>query len=137
MGAGDAALVGGSLAALAADGDAPVGAARADAGGVTLFLPSVPPGEWVETFWMNPGGLKELDRVDLHVTPPEAFREFLVHRQSDGVLLANGGWDPSRARALRLMPADLTVRPGDGVRVRARAPQWPTPVQMTAVLLWR
>lgn len=100
------------------------------------MLPEATDGAWVEATWTNPGPAVELARADLRVTPPEAFRQFIVYRLSDGSVLTNGGWDPSRTRPIRIWPADATIQPGEGVRVRARAPQWPTPVQMTAVFQW-
>lgn len=104
---------------------------------MSLPLPETTGEEWVEATWINPGAAVELEKADLVVQPKEAYRLFRVYRLSDGSLLTNGGWDAAHTRPLRVWPADTTIPPGDGVRVRARAPRWPTPVQMWAVLTWQ
>lgn len=45
---------------------------------------------------------------------------YRVYRASDGALLANGGWDRSRTRPIRVIPADTYVGPHDRVRFTAR-----------------
>lgn len=67
-----------------------------------------------------PAGGAWLEKADLDIEPETAFRMFRVYRQSDGALLANGGWDRSRTRPIKVIPADTRVGPGDGVRFTAR-----------------
>lgn len=45
---------------------------------------------------------------------------FRVYRLSDGALLANGGWDVSRTRPIRVVPADNYVGPHDAIRFTAK-----------------
>ncbi len=62
-----------------------------------------------------PGGAR-LDTVSVTVEPPMSFRVYRVYRESDGEVLANGGWTPSRDRPLRIFPLNDWVAPGDRVR---------------------
>lgn len=77
-------------------------------------------GDWVEATLPAPAGGARLEKAELDIEPPTAFRMFRVYRQSDGALLANGGWDRSRTRPIKVIPADARVGPGDGVRFTAR-----------------
>lgn len=57
-----------------------------------------------------------LQEVSLSVDPPMAARMYRVLRESDGEVLANGGWTPSRDRPLRIFPVSTWVGPSDVVR---------------------
>lgn len=85
-----------------------------------IALPASRDGEWVEATTDAPAGGARLEKANLEVDPDTAFRMYRVYRRSDGALLANGGWDRSRTRPVRLVPADNWVGPGDGVRFTAR-----------------
>lgn len=77
-------------------------------------------GEWVEARIDAPAGGGRLEKAELDVEPNTAFRVYRVYRASDGALLANGGWDQSRTRPIRVIPADNYVGAGDAVRFTAR-----------------
>ena len=84
-----------------------------------VALPKSLNGEWIETIVHPPAGGALLEKADLLVDPPTAFRVYRVYRQSDGALLANGGWDRSRTRPIRIIPASSYVGGGDAVRFTA------------------
>lgn len=98
-----------------------------------VALPIRPNGEWVEVRLDAPAGGGRLEKADLDVHPPMAFRMYRVYRVSDGALLANGGWDPSRTRPIRVIPADNCVGDGDAVRFMARG--WHH-TDLTGVVTW-
>lgn len=131
VGVDGAALMGGSVATLAADGLPSV-----DAPGAVTHV-SLPPGasaEWREVVWTNPVA-RDLTGATLAVDPPTAFRQLRVCR-ADGTLLANQSWDQSRTRGIRVWPEDTRVAAGERLRIQAVA-WWPTPVALTACLAWQ
>lgn len=78
--------------------------------------PAAPDGEWRSLEIPSPVTGGHLDEVALTVEPAQAARVYRVVRQSDGEVIANGGWTPSRDRPLRLFPVSTWVGPGDAVR---------------------
>lgn len=86
----------------------------------TVSLPYHGDGQWVEALIPAPEGGATLERAALGVEPDTAFRIFRVYRASDGQLLANGGWDRTRTRPIKIIPASTYVGPGDAVRFTAR-----------------
>lgn len=73
-------------------------------------------GEWRSLTVPAPPTGGHLAEVSLSVDPPMAARVYRVLRESDGEVLANGGWTPSRDRPLRIFPASTWVGPTDTVR---------------------
>lgn len=76
-------------------------------------------GQWARAECGPPPAGGRLAEVRLTVTPGHAFRVFRVRRQSDGEVLANGGWTPARDRPLRIFPASDWVGPEDRVTLEA------------------
>ena len=76
-------------------------------------------GVWQGVDCRPPTGGGRLEKVTLTVDPAHAFRVFRVRRQSDGEVLANGGWTPARDRPLQIFPATDWVGPDDLVRMEA------------------
>lgn len=83
---------------------------------MAVTWPDAPDGEWRGVVLAPPPGGARLDAVALTVEPPLAFRIYRVIRESDGEVLANGGWTPSRDRPLRIFPETEWVGPTDRVR---------------------
>jgi hypothetical protein len=82
-----------------------------------VTLPAGPDGTWRSVWAEPPAGGAELASVTLTVEPYMAARVYRVIRESDGEVIANGGFTPSRDRPLRIFPVSAWVGPGDRVRV--------------------
>lgn len=78
--------------------------------------PVAPDGAWRSVWVEPPAGGAQLDEVSLTVEPYMAARVYRVIRESDGEVVANGGFTPSRDRPLRIFPVSTWVGPGDRVR---------------------
>lgn len=82
--------------------------------------PAGPDGEWRSVWVEPPTGGADLAEVSVHVAPYMAARVYRVIRESDGEVVANGGFTPSRDRPLRIFPVSTRVGAGDRVRFDVR-----------------